>query len=179
MMNTTTAAPITTPEVKMSITMDVDDPAAFVSEPGSVGAVRTAIAQVANVDVNDVRVVLFVKTLLRRLLIARRLERDVVGVNATITVVDEAAATTLQTSIAAVTPDAMSNATNVALEEAGLTQFTVNVTELAAVVVLPPPPPADPPGPPSGTANCASVRWKAYYNPAPFVAVSAWLFSQA
>lgn len=161
----------------MSLTMEVDDPLAFVNEPGSEGVMKTAVAEVANVNVNTVSVVLFVKNLRRLLLAERRLQTTAVGVNATITVEDEAAANSLQTVIAAVSPEDMSNATNVALATAGLTQFTVNVTTLAAVIVLPPVSPSPPPSP--GVANCASLRWKAYYSLAPFVAASAWFISQA
>jgi len=159
--------------------MEVDDPQAFVNAPGSEEVMKTAIANITNVDVDTVSVVLFVKNL-RRLLLAdaeRRLQATAVGVNATIAVADETAANSLQSVVAAVSPEAMSDATNDALVSAGLTQFTVNVTTLAAVVVLPPVAPSPPPSP--GVANCASLRWKAHYSLAPFVAVSAWFISQA
>lgn len=163
----------------MSLTMEVEDPQAFVNEPGSQGVMRAAVAEVANVNVDTVSVVLFVKNLRRLLLAERRLQATAVGVNATITVEDEAAANSLQSVIEAVSPEDMSNATNVALASAGLTQFSVNVTALAAVIVLPPVTPSPSPPPSPGVANCASLRWKAYYSLAPFVAVSAWFISQA
>lgn len=157
--------------------MEVADPTAFVENPESEGAMQIAVADVANVHVDTVSVDLSAVPMTRRLLAARRLQQLVVAVEANITVADESAATALQTTIAAVSPEAMSNATNDALTEVGLDDlFNVTVTALASEVVLPPSPA---PPIPAGVANCASVRWKGYYSLAPFVVVSAWFLSQA
>lgn len=160
--------------------LDVEDPAAFVALPGSELAMETAVAEVADVLVSAVEVDLSVGTRSsRRLRDERQLQAgsEYVIVDATISVADAAAATTLATAVAAVSVEDFQNATTTALQAAGI-NVVVNVSSVAAVAVGLPDAPAPAPSTLSGTASCANLKWK-ISSFAPVFAVFSWLLSQA
>lgn len=110
------------------MSLEVEDPQAFVDNNASEAAMVTAVAAAADVDESQVTVRLSVGT--RRLLLAevsRRLQGTViVASNITMAGADEAS--DLRTSIATVTPEAMTVHANTALEAAGV-NVTVAITQ--------------------------------------------------
>jgi len=165
-----------TPAVAVTLTMNVADPADFVSKPSSARAMKSAVATMAQVEADAVTVDLSVGSAAARRV--RRLQDTWVIVDAQIEVADADAATALDTSLTALDTD---NITNFIMD--ALTAEDVNMTDLGLEVLrmateITGLPPADTGGMDSGsgTASGASLGCKAS-SVALFSAVSTWLLS--
>jgi hypothetical protein len=180
---TTTPAPAPTPVVEVSLRLQVDNPVGFVNDEANWAAMEAAVADMAEVDVDDVIVNLTVVNVTRRRLrdTEERFLQDSapsqeVRCDATISVANTADGNTVQNLVEDLTPEEITTFAQTALEEAGL-DVTVTVAAAPTVdVQQAATPPSPPPSTQSGQASAAGVRWKAF-SLAPFFAVSAWILS--
>lgn len=172
---TTASAVLSSPAVKLEMSMTVANPAAFVADAATNEPIMvTAVAAIAEVEEADVSVDLRVGEAGRRLL--RRLQdggdaSGTVIVDATIEVADANAGAALETLLGEVTAEMMTNHTLAAFDEAGIdtSALGLEVTGFTTEVLLPLPPS-------TGESNGATLGHKAS-NLAPFLAVSAWVLS--
>lgn len=133
------------PTVAVSMTLTVADPQAFVDDPNSQVAMENAIATTASVDPSAVTATL---TVARRLAEQRKLQGSV-NVAATIEVADAAAANSLSSTMAAVSPEDFAATATTALTDAGVDTAaigTLSVSAISAEAVIPAPAPSPPSG---------------------------------
>lgn len=158
--------------------LQVDDPVAFVADEASWDAMELAVANMADVHPEDVTVNLTVVNVTSRRLRdseERRLQNQEVLCAATISVMDTDAADEVQSDLAGLTPDEITDYAQMALQDFN-SDVTVTVAAAPEVAVQRGTTTMAPPTVGSGQASAASLRWKAF-SLAPFFAVSAWLLS--
>jgi len=173
--------------VEVTLNLQVADPVGFVDDDANWAAMEAAVADMAEVDVDDVTVNLTVVNVTGRRLRAteERFLQDSapsqeVRCDATISVESTADGNVLQEALEELSPAEITEFAQLALEAAGITDVIVTVEAAPTVDVQqaatpPSPPPAAVPAG-SGQASAAGFRWKAL-SLAPFFAVSAWLLS--